>query len=165
MRSNTLSNQEKLIYGHYALIGAGAIMMIIPVSLLPYAGLSCVFVGLISAYIHRLRHKQSDVTVFHMIYLIKTCWISTLILTVGIILFGSIIFFNGDLGVIDQMITQAQSGVIPTDADMIAMQLEFVEANRDLILIAAIICLLPYPAYILYRTIKGARMVSDKKEG
>jgi uncharacterized membrane protein len=147
------------------MIGAGSLMMLIPYSMIPYAGFACAFVAFISAYFYRWRYKNKDeMMVFHMNYLIKSVWIANLILIVGIIIFGSIIFSNGDMSAIHAMMASAEKGVIPNEGDILAMQLSFLYANKALILMAAVIGLLPYPLYLISRIFKGVRILI-KKEG
>ena len=150
----------------YALIGAGAIMMVIPYIMLPLAGFSCTLVGVITAYIYRFKNRGDDIMQFHMRYLIRTFWWSSLILTVGIILFGCVVFFNGDMSAINNLMASAERGIIPTESDVAAMQIRFIKANQFLILISAAVCLLPYPIYLFYRIFKGVRVLNrTKKEG
>lgn len=159
-----MNQNKKTILGLYALIGAGSLMMVTPFSIIPFAGISCAFVGFIACYFYRWKHKDNEDIVFHTSYLIRTTWWSSLILLVGVIVFGSIIFGNGDTSMIDQMIKSAERGIIPNEGDIMRMQIQFVQTNQKLIMLAAIIALLPYPAFLLYRIIKGARLVV-KKEG
>ena len=155
---------EKNILTLYALTTAGAILSMIPLSLLPYAGLACVTVGFIACYIFRMRNKNNELMVFHTTYLIQTMWWASLILVIGILLFACIIFFNGDLSSIYQLMGDAERGLLPEESDIRAMQGEFVRSNVTLILIAAIFCLLPFPLYILFKTLKGVKILTKKAE-
>ena len=152
-----MDNKIKTLISLYALVGAGSIMMIIPISLVPFAGLACAIVGFISAYIYRWKYKTDDLYQFHCTYIIRTIWWSSFILTIGIIVFGSIIFLNGDMAPINSMMASAERGVVPTEYDIYKMQIDFVQLNKGIIMIAALIALLPYPAYLIYRTFKGVK--------
>lgn len=162
---NNLSSSQKNILSLYAMIGAGSLMMLIPYSMIPYAGFACTFVAFFAAYFYRWRYKHRDeMMVFHMNYLIKSVWIANLILLVGVIVFGSIIFSNGDLSAIHAMMASAEKGVIPNEGDILAMQLSFLYANKGLILMAATVGLLPYPLYLIIRIFNGVKILI-KKEG
>ena len=158
-----LTQNQKAILSLYALIGAGSLMMVIPASIILFAGIACALVGFFACYFYRWKYKADEAMVFHAGYLIRTTWWSSLILLIGLIVFGSIIFGNGDMGAINQMMQSAERGIVPNDADIIRMQLEFVQTNRTLIYIAAL-ALLPYPAFLLYRIVKGVKLLI-KKEG
>ena len=162
--TNTTTQQDniKTLSTLYALVGAGSIMMVIPYMLLPYAGVACAFVGLMSAYFYRWRGRGDAIMVYHTTYIIHTVWISSIILTVGIILFGCIIFFNGDMSVINMMMADVEKGIVPSESDINSMQHIFVETNKGLILTAAVISLLPYPLYLIFRTFKGVTKLTKK---
>lgn len=160
--TNQYSNNTKTLLGVHALVGAGSLMMLIPYMMLPYAGVSCAFVGLMAAYFYRWRNKGDDMMVYNTSYIIRTVWISSLILTVGIILFACIIFFNGDMSVVNTMMANAEKGIVPTEYDIYAMQHIFVQTNRALIITTALITLSPYPLYLIYRTLKGVKSIVNK---
>lgn len=148
----------------YAMIGAGSIMMVIPYSFIPFAGIACAFVAWIACYMYRWRNRGNELYQFHTTYLIRTIWWSSLILMLGVIVFGSIIFGNGDMSAINAMMESAQRGVIADQADILRMQIEFVRANSEIIIGAGIFCLLPYPLFLMYRIVRGIRILT-KKEG
>jgi hypothetical protein len=90
-------------------------------------------------------------------------WWSTLLAFMCVFLFGSIVYFNGDLSPVNAMIQQAERGVVPNDADIAVMNASFVQLNRDLILWTAIATLPLYPLYIIIRVLMGVRSII--KEG
>lgn len=159
-----LDKNQREILSLYAFMGAGSLMMVIPFFVIPFVGLTCAFVAFMACYFYRWRQKNNEDMVFHTSYLIRTSWWSSLILVVGIIVFGSIIFGNGDMGSLNSLINSTQAGVIPTEEDILRMQIDLVEANKSLILIAGAVSLLPYPLFIIYRVVKGVKILT-KKEG
>lgn len=158
------THTHKTIFNLYALIAAGGILMMLPFALLPYAGMACLTVGFIAAYIYRWKNRGDEFMRFHTTYAIRTMWWSLLILLIGVFFFGCILFFNGDLTPIHQMMADAEKGMIANEADIRSMQYNFVRDNMSLIIIAGAITLLPYPIYIVVRCIKGAQMVKKKAE-
>jgi len=154
-----MTQTQKTIASLYAMVGAGSIMMVVPYSMIPYAGIACALVGFIATYIYKFKNKGNELYQFHCRYLIRTVWISSLILMLGIIVFGSIIFLNGDMSAINDMMLSAERGVVPSEYDIYAMQMQFVIVNKSIIILAAVIALLPYPLYLIYRTIKGVRVL------
>jgi uncharacterized membrane protein len=159
----TYNEQQKSILSLYALISAGAILTALPFSLLPYAGMACILVGFIAGYIYRMRNREYYFMVRHTTYIIRTVWWSFLILLAGVFFFACILVYNGDLSPIYQLMQQADRGVPPNQSDVRIMQDTFVRLNKDLIVISAIFCLMPYPAFVLYRCFKGVREI--KKGG
>lgn len=157
-----MNDIQKTCLTVYALTLVGSLLMMIPMGVLPFAGLACVIVGLGSAYIYRWRSSHGEMMHEHMAYIIRTIWWATLILFVGIGLFCSIIIANGDLSMVYDLMEQTEKGLIPTDADIRAMQYKFLDANSKIIGIAAFFGLLPYPLYLIYRLIRGVRRVIAK---
>lgn len=157
------THNDKAILNLYGLITAGAVLTMIPVSVVPYAGLACLLVGFVAAYVYKFRHRQNECMAFHTRHIIRTMWWSTLILFLGIAMFACIIVFNGDLSSIHSLMERTERGLLITDVEVRAMQASFVQANLSLISIAALCCLLPYPIYIIARAIKGVKGI--KKTG
>lgn len=157
--SKSLSQDQKTIISLYAMVFVGAMLMLLPMPLVAYAGISSMVIGLLSAYIYRFKKKDDDIMSYHMNDIIGAVWKSTLILLIGVILFGCIVYFNGDLGPIHSVMESADKGVIPTEQDVYEMQYKFIQTNYGLITSTAIVVFLPYPLYLLYRMIKGVRKV------
>jgi uncharacterized membrane protein len=161
--ASSLSQIQKTILAVYALIAAGSIMMLVPHATVPFAGLACSMVGFLSAYVYRWKNKTDGILQFHMTYIIRTVWWASLILITGLFLFCVVLFNNGDLSMIYNVMSDAEKGLVPTDADMRVMQAEFVRTNVTLITITAAVCLLPYPLYLIIRMFNGVRKVLKQK--
>ena len=157
-----MTNIQKTILTVYALVLAGGILAVIPIAILPVAGLSCLLVATIAAYIYRARDRNLLIQ-SHMTHIIRTVWLSSLVLLIGVMVFCGIILSNGDLSMIYAMNDAAQQGIIPSENDIRLMQHQFLAANHDLILIAAMWGLLPYPLYLIYRLGNGVRRVITGK--
>jgi uncharacterized membrane protein len=155
-------DRKKDILSIYAMVSVGAIMMLIPYSLIPFAGFAAMTVGFLSAYIYRARAKDNIVLKEHMTRVIRTVWWSNLILLVAVIAFCSIIVSNGDLSMINALMNSAEKGVLPTESDIQAMQIDFVKTNIMLIGWTAMFTLSAYPIYILFHMVKGARLLTKK---
>lgn len=153
-----ITESQKTALNIYAMVTAGTVLMLIPYSLIPFAGFACLLVGFISAYVYRSRNKDNIFLRSHMTHIIRTIWWSTLLLMVGLSLFTSIILSNGDLSMIYDLVAQAERGIIPNDEDIGMMVSSFVHRNTSLILTASMIGLLPYPAFLAWRMINGIRL-------
>ncbi len=154
---NTFNKDQKEIMSLYALVMVGALMMLVPYSLIPFAGVACMSVGLIATYFYKWKYKSNEVMQFHMSYIIRTVWWSTLILTIGVGLFSSILWSNGDWSIIYNMQDSVARGVIPTEADVQRSIWNFVQDNSTLIQWTSLVSLPPYPIYLIYRAIAGVK--------
>jgi len=157
-----MTNTQKNIIGLYSMMMAGGILSVIPYSLFPMAGMACILVVWISAIVQKLRAKDDEIIRFHMSYINRTVLWSILVMMLCIFLFGCLVFFNGDMSAIKSMMRSAESGIILETGDVAMMQYEFVMANKDLIVWAALISFIPYPAYLIYKSVKGVRILLEK---
>ncbi len=154
---NIFNKDQKEIVSLYALVMVGALMMLVPYSLIPFAGVACMSVGLIATYFYKWKYKSNDVMQFHMSYIIRTVWWSTLILMIGVGLFCSVLWANGDWSVINGMMNSVERGVVLSESDAQRFIFTFVETNASLIQWTALASLPPYPVYLIYRAISGVK--------
>lgn len=153
----TYTKDQKTVFSLYAFVLTGSILLVIPYSLIPIAGLACVLVGLPSAYLYRRTFKDKPPARQAMTDLIGTIWWAQLILTVAIGLFVSVLAANGDFTAIDTLMADAEKGIVPTETDMRAMQLSFVQDNLSLITWTALLTLPVYPVFLVVRLVGGIR--------
>jgi|GEM_PF-2392586 len=156
--TTSMTNSQKTVLSLYAVVMAGSVLMMIPHALVPSAGLVCVIVGLIAAYIYRANNKDDIFMTSHMCHITRTIWWLSLLLLVGLGLFMSIIWSNGDLSMITNLVQQAEQGVIPNESDVYTMQVAFIHTNKPLIMTAAAVSFLPYPVFLIWRVVKGVRL-------
>ncbi len=163
--SDISEEQFKKILSVYAMIAVAAIMICIPYMIIMTAGLSLMAMVWIFCYFYKFRSKSQPVPNRHFRYMIRTMWWSTLVAFVCVFLFGSIVYFNGDLSPVNAMIQQAERGVVPNDADIAVMNASFIQLNRDLILWTAIATLPLYPLYIIIRVLMGVQSIIKEGAG
>ena len=154
MTTQIATDQKKSLF-LYATVMAGSLLMLIPQPVLPFMGLTFMMTGFIGAYIVRSQHKNNALLKNMTTYLIRTIWWSVLLLGIGLFLFISIIYANGDFTTMNEFRNTTESGVLPTDNEVRVMQWEFIQTNATLISWAAIICLLPYPIFLMVRLLTG----------
>jgi hypothetical protein len=143
---------------------ASVVLMMIPHPIIVISGISLFLVVFIATYIYRFQNRGNEIIKNYYKGVTKVIWQSSLILLVGVLLFGCIVYFNGDLSPVDRLMAHAQKGVIANPADIAAMQIAFINLNKELILLAAFICLLPYPAFVIVKSFLNVKNLM-KKEG
>lgn len=153
------TESEKIILNLYALVATGAILSVIPFTLLPFAGMACLTIGLIAAYIYRYKGKGDQLVRYHTTNLIRAMWWSVLVLMAGVIAFSCVLVFNGDLTPIMKLMEASEKGIVPTEDDVRIMQANFVYVNQQLIVWAAALSFLPFPLFVLFRVFKGVLAV------
>lgn len=154
---NYLSKDQKEIMSLYALVMVGALMMLVPYSLIPFAGIACMSVGLVATYLYKWKYKSNEVMQFHMSYIISTIWWSTLILMVAMGLFFSVLWANGDWSAIYSVRNSLERGIILSESDMQRLIWKFIQDNATLIQWSALLTLPTYPIYLIYRTVSGVK--------
>ena len=153
----------KKILNVYAMIAVAAIMMCIPYPMIMLAGVSLTGIVWIFCYIYKYQSKAQTISRHHYGYMIKTMWLSMAVALVSVFIFGSVVYFNGDLSPIQALMQQAERGVIPNETDIAVMNVSFIQLNKDLIIWTALATLPIYPLFILFRVLRGARRLI--KEG
>jgi hypothetical protein len=139
------------------MLSVAAILMCLPYPMLMISGLALFTTVFLSCYFYRWQWRNDAVMKPHIKNVCRLIWQSTFLLFIGIILFGCIVYFNGDTSPIHTLAERAQRGVIASEADIAAMQIAFIELNKSLIVITAIMCLLPYPLFILIKSFLNVR--------
>lgn len=159
-----MNDTQKSIIGLYAMLVAGAVLTVTPYSLFPIAGMACVLVVWLSVIFQKFRSGNDEAMTFHLGYINRIILWSFLILLASLFLFGCMVFFNGDISAINRMMQSAEKGIILEAGDIAKMNYEFVMANKELILFSALLCAMPYPLFIIYKSIMGVKILI-KKEG
>ena len=154
-----MTNTQKKLLNIYALLWVGVVLMAVPYDILVVIGLSCFLVGFVSCYIYRWRNRRDEMFRHYTTSAIRTVWWSQLIFIAGIILFGSIIFLNGDLSMINAMYETANKGILMTESDLIEMQAKFIHQNWQIIRVAFLIAFLPFYGFLFYRFGRDVRRI------
>lgn len=127
---------------------------------LPYGsaqGISAilVIVALVLGYILRDKEGAGSLVAHHATFVIRTIWIWSLFLMIGMIGAAFVIYRQGDASAIDDMVNSIYGGMIPTEADIQAVSDRYIMDNYDLMVRTAIIWLAPAQVYALWRVVKG----------
>lgn len=111
---------------------------------------------LIAAYVFESKHTPDSLETHHAIFVIRTIWIWSTFLLLGIIGAGFIVATKGDMSTIDQFMDGINNGVVPTEDDINALTQSYFESNATLIIKTALVCLGPAQIYASWRIIRGA---------
>lgn len=150
----SVSNFNKNI-SLYVLLLIGIVAGCIPST--PMQGLSVVvdLIALVSAYLFRSKAQEDDLIWHHSTFVIRTIWIWSLFLVIGVIGSSLFIQMNADMSAITDLINSVNSGTIPTESDVDLTMQKFMETNHDMMLRTTIIWLAPAQVYAVWRVYKG----------
>lgn len=110
---------------------------------------------LIAAYGIRSEAKEDDLVWHHSTFVIRTIWIWSLFLVIGMAGAALVIQMNADMGAITDLVNSANSGIIPTEGDVDLTMQKFMDTNYDMMLRTTIIWLAPAQVYAVWRSYKG----------
>ena len=143
-------------------MGVSLILSFIPIPVAAVVSFMMFMCVLLAAYAMRRGLSEIDLTHNHMTYLIRTLWISGLVMILGLV--ASVIYMIGaiDNAPLDACLDNV-SGVTPESSmdDMMAVfspcMDEYMGANKGVLLISGVLAAVPILAYLIYRFVKGVK--------
>lgn len=127
------------------------------------------FTVLIAAYVYRGKDKEDGLLYNHMTYLIGTVWIGTGFIMIASLAGGYWIWSQGDNTAIDTFIAGIEGGAVPDNDALMNALTQYMIANKDLILKASLMTVVPAILYFVYRigngfsrACKGYRIANPK---
>ena len=151
----TLPARQKIL-GLYAILSFAVLMGCAPNMNAQNAGAVAAFLALIFAYIMESKHDKDSLETHHAIFIIRTIWIWSTFLLIGLCGAGFIISREGDMSAIDTLMAHINEGAVPDEGDMQATIDSYLQTNYDLIFKTTIVWIAPAQIYAAYRTIRGA---------
>lgn len=137
---------KKIIYLYSAYLIA-IICNIVPSSIIQSLGLILFLVIFITTYVYKYKSQEDSVTYSHMTYIIKTIYISSLWLLIGMVL----AYYFADHMIIHQAIQSLQNGMPLTENDLNRIMMNYLKQNIEIFTLT----LSPSLIYLIYRFGKG----------
>ncbi len=156
-----MQKDQKNILSLYVGIFISIILNFVPVYSVQVFGFVFFFASLISCYIYRSRSKENSLQHSHAVYLIKTIWIFSLFLFIGIIAAGLL----ADNSSIHAIIDQASNGIMPNERAMEEVLINYMK-NNMLVFMVTIGSSFIYAFYRLYKgmlLVKNNNIISNTK--
>ncbi len=127
----------------------------VPLTLAQILSLVLLIVVLVAAYIYRAKDNEDGLLYNHMTYLIGTIWIGTSLLTIGILAASTWIYLQGDHSLLNQVASDLQNGRMLTEEDLWAIFMQYMAANKNLLVLSSIVTIGPAVLYFVYRVANG----------
>lgn len=143
------------ILGLYAVLAFGVLMSCLPYMTAQNVGAVAVLLALIFSYVLESKSDKDSLETHHAIFIIRTIWIWTTFLLIGLCGAGYVVSQQGNMAAIDQLMGMINSGGIPTEADIQAASEAYLNDNTDLILKTALVWLAPAQIYAVWRLARG----------
>jgi uncharacterized membrane protein len=147
MKMQKMDKEQKTTLQLYYAYIASIICNVIPSSTVQTFGLILFIIIFIATYIFRSKAKDKSFMHNHMHYIIKSIWISSLILIIGMIA----AYFMADHSIIYNIMENAKNGLVLTQDQLNSILMNYMRAN----LLVFIVTLTPCLIYLAYRLSKG----------
>ncbi len=149
------TSQQKTIKTLYAFLILSTILSFVPFIAAQFASLLLIMAVLLAAYIYKGKDAEDGLLFNHMTYLIRTIWICSAFLIVGIIGAGLYLYTQGEHSLIHSAANQAANGVILSQAELESLTMQYMEVNKTPLIIGTLVFVGPTIAYFIYRIVHG----------
>lgn len=150
-----MEKQKKTINTLYFILILSTILSFVPESIAQTVSLVLVIVVLIAAYMYRSKDSQDGLLYNHMTYMIGTIWIGTGFIVLGSLITGLWVYLQGDQSVILNAISQIETGIVPSEAQMEGYVSDYIDSNKALLMKASLVAIGPAILYFVYRVGNG----------
>lgn len=142
-----MTKETNTIMKIYGAFFASIIFNFVPSTIVQAFGGILLLIIVIATYIYRGRSNKESLMHSHMVYLIKSFWISSLFLAVG--LAGAVAL--ADHSIINEAVNTVASGALMSEAQIESIIMDYMHTN----LMVFALTLGPSIIYLAYRVIKG----------
>ena len=142
-----MEKEQKNIIQIYAVYLISIICNFIPSGAVSGLGSILFIIIFIATYIYKARAEEDSLTKNHMRYILKSIWISSLLLIVGIIA----AYLFGDHSLIHQTMEGVKQGMFLTEEQINSLMMDYMMNN----LLVFCTAFLPSLIYLFYRLAKG----------
>lgn len=150
-----MNKEQSNIVQIYAAFIVAILLNFVPSTTIQAFGGIFLLLIVIATYIYRARAEKQSLTFGHMAYLIKSFWISSLLLLIGI--FGA--YLLGDHTIIHNTVDRVTGGIMITEEQLDAIMMNYLKTN----FIIFSVTISPSVFYLTYRVVKGLLLAKDGK--
>ncbi len=147
--------QKSTINLLYIFLIASTIFSFMPYVSAQVAALALIIVTLMAAYYYRSKDSTGGLIHNHMTYMIGTIWIGGTVLLLGMMAIGLCLYLRGDHTLLQDAMRSAQSGIMPDEAALQSLTIDYMRANWNLIVTSSIAFGGPPLIYFIYRVANG----------
>lgn len=144
---------------YYFLFLVSYLLMLVPLTPAIILALVLVTGTLVASYMLRSKTDREGIAGQHATHLIRTFWISSFFLTIGIFLATSIIWANGDMSALSNMAMRVGEGQVLSEGEIRAGYSEYYETNKTVIWTASAVSIGPFFAYVVWRMGRGYQLL------
>lgn len=143
----------------YILFGIGTTGMIYPTMI----GAIALITALLAGWILRFGKDHDSIIYQHMIYISRSFWMWSLILTVITAIAGAAVITMADNSIYDRVIDDMRNGIMYSNIMMIDALKTYIKDNIGIMIAAGFFCTVPALAYVGKRLYRGiSHLLQDK---
>lgn len=161
--------QQNIINTLYIILIISTVLSFVPHMIAQVATLPLIILVLIAAYIYKGKDSEDGLLYNHMTYLIGTIWIGSTFLAIGVMAASYYVYLQGDHTVLKDVANQIYGGYTPNDQDMMNIAIDYMQANKTVLILGTGVFVGPAILYFIYRigngysrAIKGYRIANPK---
>ncbi len=143
------------IIGVYTILSLSVIFLFTPIVPVFVTGTFLLPVALFIAWLLRFNKSEDSLVYNHMIYISRTIWMFSVIMTVTTAIAGVVIINYADNSPYTNMINDMMNGIRYSTPQAFDVLIQYIKVNLMLMIVAGLFCLLPTLGYIAYRLIHG----------
>lgn len=146
---------KNIINTLYFFLILSTILSFVPTEAGQIGSLALVIITLLAAYFYKGRDTEDGLLYNHMTYMIGTIWIGGGVILLSMITFGIWIYISGDHSVIHETVQRIQAGEMFDEAAMISVMQNYIESNKNFLIVASLPTIGPAMLYFVYRVANG----------
>lgn len=150
-----MAKKNSIVVQFYIIYLVSVFLNFVPSHLISTFGSLLFLVIFIATYIYRSKHKENNFIHSHMVFIIKSIWISSLILIVGIIL----AYLLGDHSIIETAIAGVKRNIYLTEYQINEILMNYLKHNAVIFGLT----LMPAIIYLIYRLARGLKNAKQQK--
>lgn len=147
--------KQKKTNNLYLVLILSTVLSFVPFAIAQLASISLILAVLIMAYIYRAKDSDDGLLFNHMTYLIRTIWIGSTFLGIGVIAAGLYMYVQGDHTLIQDAANQAANGVMFSEEALIQLSSDYMNANKSVLILGTGVFVGPAILYFIYRIANG----------
>ena len=151
-----MKKERQNILQIYGLFLFSITLNIVPSSLISSIGILLLMLTIVAIYIYRNKAGHDSLQYNHMTYMIKSFWISSLLLIIGIL----VTYLLANHSIINNAVDSIMAGVVLSEEQMKEILMSYARENYFILAVT----LLPSILYLLYRVIKGINFARQSKK-
>jgi|JI10StandDraft_1071094.scaffolds.fasta_scaffold29960_3 uncharacterized membrane protein len=150
---------KRKILAVYILFGVGAVLMTFPTPV----GFFPLIIALLIGWVFRFGKDHDSLIYQHMIYISRTFWMWSALLTITTAVAGAAVITVADNSIYDRILDDMRNGIMYSNIMMVDALKTYIMDNLPIMIVAATFCIVPMIGYIGYRLYHGiSHLMKDK---